>query len=284
MKELLTGYADQFLPWIYSHGLKIVVIIAAAFLSVWIGKKLIVRIIRTSIVADRFMSKTAEKKREDTLIKIISIIIRVLVISIAALMIFQEFGLQIGPILAGAGVVGLAIGFGGQYLIRDIITGLFIILENQYRIGDVVNFDGTGGLVEDISLRMTTLRDIDGTVHHIPHGEIKRVANLTKVFARVNLDIGVAYNSDLEHVIKVINKTGDDLAADPEWKDLIIKPPRFLRVNEFADSAIVLKILGDTQPIHQWAVAGEFRKRLKIAFDKEKIEIPFPQKVMHSAN
>jgi len=138
-------------------------------------------------------------------------------------------------------------------------------------------------MVEDITLRMTTLRDLDGTVHHIPQGEIKMVSNLSKKYARVNLNIGVAYNSNLEQVIEVINRTGNELANDPLFKDSVITPPRFLRVDDFADSAIVVKILGDTQPLKQWEVTGELRKRLKTAFDKEGIEIPFPQRVVHQA-
>ncbi|MBU4299462.1 mechanosensitive ion channel family protein, partial [Patescibacteria group bacterium] len=137
--------------------------------------------------------------------------------------------------------------------------------------------------VEDISVRMTTLRDLDGIVHHVPHGEIKKVSNLSKQFARVNLDIGIAYNSDLEKVIEVVNRVGKEIAEDPNWKEHILKPPQFLRVNDFADSAIIIKILGETKPIMQWGVTGELRKRLKIAFDKEGIEIPFPQRVIHQA-
>jgi small conductance mechanosensitive channel len=142
---------------------------------------------------------------------------------------------------------------------------------------------GTCGAVEDISLRMTTLRDLDGIVHHIPNGEVTKVSNLTKDYSRVNLDIGIAYDSNLEKVIKVVNKVGKELAEDPKWKDFIITPLKFVRINDFADSSIVIKILGDTQPIKQWDVAGEFRKRLKIAFDRNKIEIPFPQRVVHQA-
>jgi small conductance mechanosensitive channel len=154
-------------------------------------------------------------------------------------------------------------------------------LENQYRVGDVVCFDSTCGLVEDITLRMTSLRDLDGTVHHVPHGEVKKVPNLTKNYSRVNMNIGVSYDSDLEVVISTIDKVGQELAEDPQWKDFILTPPRFLRVDDFADSAIMVKILGDTQPIKQWDVAGELRKRLKIAFDRAGIEIPFPQRVVH---
>ena len=198
-------------------------------------------------------------------------------------MVIEEFGVSIGPLLAAAGVAGLALGFGGQYLIRDLISGLFIITENQYRIGDVVSFDGDSGSVEDITLRMTTLRDLNGTVHHIPHGEIKRVSNLSKSFARVNLDISVSYNSKLENVINVVNRVGKELAEDDKFKNSIIKAPEFLRVDDFADSAIIIKILGDTKPLKQWEVTGELRKRLKLAFDEAGIEIPFPQRVIHQA-
>ncbi|MBU2220830.1 mechanosensitive ion channel family protein, partial [Patescibacteria group bacterium] len=207
----------------------------------------------------------------------------ILVWIIALMMLLSEFGIAIGPILAAAGVVGLALGFGGQYLIRDLISGIFILLENQYRTGDVVCFDTTCGLVEHLSLRMTTLRDLDGTVHHVPHGEIHTVSNLSKGFSRVNLNIGIGYSSKLDHVIEVVNRVGKELAEDPVWKTQILKAPEFLRVEEFADSAIIIKILGETLPIKQWDVAGELRMRLKIAFDAEGIEIPFPQRVTHAA-
>lgn len=243
--------------------------------------KVIEKAIRIAVRSDGFISKEAEEKRENTLITIFTVTLKTILFLIAAMMILGEFGVQIGPILAAAGIVGLAFGFGGQYLIRDIITGLFIIMENQYRIGDVININGIGGLVEAITLRKTTLRDLDGTVHHIPHGEIKTVSNLTKDFSRVNMDIGVAYHSNLEHVIKVVNEVGIDLARDPYFKEFITDPIQFVRVNDFADSAIMIKVLGETKVLKQWEVAGEYRKRIKIAFDKEGIEIPFPQRVVH---
>ncbi|HUU99446.1 MAG TPA: mechanosensitive ion channel family protein [Bacteroidales bacterium] len=283
MEESLRKWSELFVPWLLSHGVKIIIIVVAAYLLNIIISRIIIRTVRVTVVADETMSEESEKKREDTLIHIFKGAFRIVLLVIAILMILQEAGLEIAPILAGAGIVGLAVGFGAQYLIRDIITGLFIIIENQYRIGDVINIDTTGGLVENITLRMTTLRDLNGTVHHIPHGEIKRVSNLSKNFARVNLDIGISYNSNLEHVIEVINQTGIDLAKDPAYKDFIISPPKFLRVNDFADSAIMIKILGDTKPLKQWEITGELRKRLKIAFDREGIEIPFPQRVIHQA-
>ena len=281
---VLQKFVQNITPWFLDHGVKIVAIIIVAYLIRKFAGIFIERIIRKIIISDHFLTKEAEKKREDTLIRIFTVSLGILIWLLALLMILQETGIAIGPLLAAAGIAGLAFGFGGQYLIRDLICGLFIIMENQYRIGDVVCFDGTCGLVEDISMRMTTLRDLDGIVHHVPHGEIKRVSNLSKYYARVNLNIGIAYNSDLEKVIGVVNRVGKELAEDVQWKEFITKPPQFLRVDDFADSAIIIKILGETKPIKQWDVAGELRKRLKIAFDKENIEIPFPQRVIHSAN
>lgn len=281
MKEIIYKWAELGIPWLLTHGIKIVLIFAGAYIISKLTNKSIEKLVRVAVVSDRYLSKEAEEKREDTLIRIFSWTMRILILLIAILMTLQEIGISVGPILAGLGIIGLAVGFGGQYLIRDIISGFFIILENQYRIGDVVNFDGTGGLVEDISLRMTTLRDMDGTVHHIPHGEIKKVANLSKDFSRVNLNVGISYNSKLDHVIQIVNRTGYELSQDSKWKEFIIKPPQFLRVDDFADSSIIIKIVGETQALKQWDVTGELRKRIKIAFDNERIEIPFPQLVVH---
>lgn len=270
-------------PWFFDHGIKIATIFIVAYLIRKFAGIFIEKIIRKIIISDRFLTKEAEQKREDALIRIFTVSIGIIVWLLAILMILQELNIDIGPLLAAAGIAGLAFGFGGQYLIRDLIIGLFIIMENQYRIGDVVCFDGTCGLVEDISMRMTTLRDLDGIAHHVPHGEIKKVSNLSKQFARVNLNIGISYSTNLEQVISVVNKAGKELAGDPEWKEYILKPPQFLRVEDFGDSAIVIKILGETKPLKQWDVTGELRKRLKIAFDREGIEIPFPQMVVHQA-
>jgi small-conductance mechanosensitive channel len=283
MEETAEKWIDKIIPWLLDHGIKIVAVAVAAYLLNIVLSRVIRRAVRVAVVRDDNMSEEAEKKREDTLIHIFNGALRIILIVLAILMILQEAGLKIGPILAGAGILGVAVGFGGQYLVKDIITGLFIILENQYRIGDVVNIDGTGGLVQDINLRKTTLRDLDGIVHHMPHGSITKVSNLSKDWSRVNLDMGIAYDTNLEHLIEVINRTGNELAEDPDFKDSIITPPQFLRVNEFADSAIVVKILGETKPLKQWEVTGELRKRLKIVFDKEGIEIPFPQRVIHQA-
>ncbi len=279
-KELLSTNVWHFIS---TAGLKIVSIIVIFFILNKVLQSLLSKLIRRIITADRHSSKEAEKKREDTLIKITDSSIAIITISVAGVMILQSMDIPVGPVLATAGVAGLALGFGGQYLIRDIITGLFIILENQYRVGDIICSNDVCGLVENISLRMTTLRDLDGTVHHIPHGEIKVISNLSKNYSRVNLNVGVSYKDDLEKVKRVINKVGKDLSQEAPWKDFIIKPPQFLRVNNFGDSSIEIKILGETQPGKQWEVTGELRFRIKVAFDKEGIEIPFPQRVVHQA-
>jgi len=271
---------DLLIGWIMTHAIRVLVIVVGAFIIQRLSVHFIDKLIRR-LVPRGGTSKEDEEKRENTLIQVFRGTLYVLISLIVLMMLLSELGVAIGPVLAAAGVAGVAIGFGAQYLIRDIITGIFILLENQYRVGDVVCFDSTCGAVETISLRVTTLRDLDGTLHHVPHGEVKKVSNLSVDFSRVNIDIGIAYNSNLEKVIEVINKVGEDLANDPNWSEFITKPPAFLRVDSFADSAIMVKILGETLPIKQWDVAGELRKRLKIAFDKAKIEIPFPQRVVH---
>lgn len=276
-------YIDQIVPWLMTNGVKVLFIAIAAFILHKVIISFIQKAVRIAVRPEKHQSKEAEEKRENTLIQIFSTTSKIVIILMSSLMILSEFGIEIAPIIAAAGIVGLAFGFGGQYLIKDIISGLFIILENQYRIGDLVQFDTLGGEVELITLRKTTLRDLDGTVHHIPHGEIKTVSNLSKDYARINLNIGVGYSTDIEHLITVVNRTGQELATDPAWKHLILLAPHFLRVNEFADSAIMIKILGETIPSRQFEITGELRKRLKIAFDKEGIEIPFPQIVMHQA-
>ena len=281
MKETIMNLIDLLSPWILSHGIKIILIVGGTYFLNRFLNHAIEKIVRTAVVSDKYLSKEAEEKREDTLIRIFKWSGKIIILFVAILMILQEIEIPIAPILAGAGIIGIAVGFGGQYLIKDIISGFFFILEHQYRVVDVVNFNGTDGLVEDISLRMTTLRDLDGTVHHIPHGEITKVANLSKDFARINLNIGIAYAANLDQVIKIVNEVGDKLSQDPKWKEFIIKSPQFLRVEDFADSSVVIKILGETQPLKQWEVTGELRKRIKIAFDNEGIEIPFPQRVVH---
>lgn len=281
MKSILSRWAERALPWLLAHAPRILVIIAGAWLLNKALGKFIEKAVRLAVRGDAHSSPEAERQREDTLIHIFAVTLRIVILTLALLMLLQELGLMIGPMLAGAGIVGLAFGFGGQYLIRDVIAGLFIILENQYRIGDVVELGAVSGTVEDISLRRTVLRDLNGTVHFVPHGEVKTVSNQSKSFSRVNLDVRVAYGSDIEKVRDVVDRAGRELAEDPQWRECITKAPAFVRVHDLAESAVVVKILGETRPLKQWEVAGELRRRLLDAFARQGIEIPLPQVVVH---
>ena len=271
--------------WVLVHSFRILIILVLAVVINYIAAYFIESLVRRAVKSNvTSRDTTAEKKREDTLIKIFQKTVGVIIWLVAGMTVLAEFGVDIGPLLAAAGIAGLAFGFGGQYLIRDLISGAFIIIENQYRVGDVVCFDSTCGLVEDISIRMTTLRDLDGVVHHVPQGEIKKVSNLSKGFSRVNINLGVDYSSDLEKVIEVINLVGKEMMEDSEWKQYLLSAPKFLRVDAFGESAIMMKILADTIPLKQWDVGGELRKRIKIAFDKNGIRIPFPRRDIHYFN
>ncbi len=252
-----------------------------AFLIRQISRLVIGKVVRATVVPDDHVTDEAEKKREDTIIHVFSGAFGVVLWTAAAMMIVSEFGIDIGPLIAGAGIIGVAVGFGGQYLIRDVISGLFMILENQYRVGDSVCLNDTCGVVEEISLRVTVLRDLDGVVHHIPNGEIKLTSNKSKSFSRINLNVGISYESDLKKAIATIEDVGKKMAKDRTWKTKLKKRPTFLRVDDLADSAVVLKIVGETKPGDQWAVTGELRKRIKLAFDKAGITIPYPQLTIH---
>ncbi len=283
MNEYYQALQQQILPWLLSHGARIVLLIVLGIIARKLGDRFIRDGVHMAVVRDKQHEREAERKRESTLIRIFSTSLGIVIVTVVSLMCLQELGVQIGPILAGAGIVGLSLGFGGQYLIRDMIAGLFIILENQYRIGDVISVANVAGEVEDISLRMTTLRDLDGVVHHVPHGAISTTSNSTKYFARINMNIGVGYNTDLEKLKRVVNTVGEELSLDPDYKDSITKKPEYLRVDKFGDSCIEIKILGETTPLSQWSVAGELRRRIKIAFDAEGIELPYPQLVVRQA-
>ncbi len=205
----------------------------------------------------------------------------ILIAGLALYMILENFGISIAPLLAGAGIVGLAFGFGGQYLIRDIINGLFILIEGQYRINDVVQIGEHGGLVESVNLRMTQLRDLEGRVIYIPNGEIKTVINFTKGYAHALLNVGVAYKENVDQVMAVIKELGKELRGDPSFGRLVIDDLEMLGVDEFGDSQVTIKFRIKTLPIKQWEVAREFRRRLKNRFDELGIEIPFPHRTLY---
>jgi len=193
----------------------------------------------------------------------------------------ENHGLNVAPLIAGAGIAGLAFGFGGQYLIRDLINGLFILIEGQYRINDVVKIGQHGGLVEDINLRITTLRDLEGRVIIIPNGEVKEVVNFTREYAQALLDIGVAYKENVDHVMEVIKEIGKEMRSDKYFSKLILGDVEMLGVDDFADSQVTIKFRMKTLPIKQWEVMRECRRRIKNRFDELGIEIPFPHRTVY---
>ena len=192
-----------------------------------------------------------------------------IVLAVAGITILSELGISIAPLLGAAGIAGIAIGLGAQSIIKDILSGLFIISKDQYRRGDFVKIAGVSGIVGAVNIRDTILRDVDGAEHHIPNSEIKTVSNYTKLWSRVNLDIPVTYSTNMEKAMDVLNKLGAEMAEEEQWKDDIIKPVQVVGVDDFTDSGIIIKILGDTKPMRQWDVMRELRKRIKLEFDKE---------------
>jgi small conductance mechanosensitive channel len=271
-------FATHGADWFGQHGVRILIIIVFSALLYFALGKAIPHALHIAIGKSKLIKKAKEEqdKRIKTLSKVFVFTSGILIAMITLFMILSDLGINIGPLLAGFGIVGIAVGFGAQYLIRDLIGGFFIIVEGQYNIGDVVKIGSISGLVEEINLRRTVLRDLDGIVHFIPNGETGVVSNFTKEWSRVNLNISVSYGTDLDHAIAVINRVCKEMAEEPHWKSSIIKAPQVLRVDNLGDSGIELKILGDTKPIMQWDVMGEIRKRIKKAFDDEGIEIPWP--------
>jgi len=236
---------------------------------------------------EKFLSHD-ETIREDgatlrlkTLSHVINWLGSILIIGFGLYMLLENFGINVAPLLAGAGIAGLAFGFGGQYLIRDIINGIFILLEGQYRINDVVQINEFGGLVESITLRITQLRDLEGRVIYIPNGEIKAVVNFTKGYSQALFDIGIAYKENVDDVMRVMKDIAKGMQQDPHFKKLILEDMEMLGVDAFADSAVIIKCRMKTLPIKQWEVAREYRRRLKNRFDELGIEIPFPHRTLY---
>ena len=223
----------------------------------------------------------AAKKRVTTLVGLLRTIAIVGLWAVVVIITLEQIGLNITPILAGAGIIGLAVGFGAQNLVRDLISGFFMVLEDQVRVGDVAIVNGTGGLVEAISFRTIVLRDLSGVVHIFPNGTINTLSNMTKVWSGYVMDVGVAYKEDTDHVVEVMRRVGDELRQDPDLGPKILEPIEVFGVDDFADSAVVIKARLKTHPIQQWGVGREYRRRLKKAFDAEGIEIPFPHRSIY---
>lgn len=220
-------------------------------------------------------------RRANTLMALVRQALFIVLWVVVILMLLKQVGVEVTPILASAGIVGLAIGFGAQNLVRDVISGFFIILENQIRVGDVGLINGTAGTVERINFRTTVLRDLAGTVHVFPNGTITTLSNMTRDWSGYVLDVGIAYKEDTDRVIEIMRQVGSELRDDTHFGRLMITDLEIFGVDKLADSAVVIKGRIKTRPIKQWEVGREYLRRLKHAFDREGIEIPFPQRTFN---
>jgi small conductance mechanosensitive channel len=262
---------------------RILVVIAAGWVSCLILKRVIERFKSHLIEKGAITRDPADEtvKRAETLARLIRQAVFIFLWSVVALIVLKEAGIEIGPILAGAGVMGLAVGFGAQNLVRDVISGFFFILEDQVRVGDVAVINGTSGLVEQINFRTIVLRDINGTVHVFPNGTVNTISNMTKNWSAYVFDLGVSYREDIDKVMEVIDGVGKGLRRDPVFGPLMMEDIEIFGLDRFDDSAVVIKGRIKTRPSQQWYVGREFLRRVKHAFDAHGIEIPYPHRTVY---
>jgi small conductance mechanosensitive channel len=276
--EEVGEYLLAFLGRASQSALRIVLVLLVAYLGLRILRGAIKRLQGTLVKAAQRTETApgAAAKRVTTLTGMLTTIASVLIWSVAAVICLDQLGFDITPILAGAGILGLAVGFGAQNIVRDLISGFFMVLENQVRVGDVAIVNGTGGLVEAITFRTIVLRDLSGVVHVFPNGTISTMSNMTKGWSAYVIDVGVAYKEDTDRVIEIMKRVDEDLRSDPNFGLHILGPIEVFGVDDFKDSEVTIKARLRTHPIQQWGVGREYRRRLKKAFDAEGIEIPFP--------
>ena len=264
--------------WLLTNGLGIAIIVGITFVALEGSGILAGRLVA---FLNRGKLDTESQKRADTLTSVTRWVMRTGILLLASVMLLGQLGVQIGPIIAAAGVVGVAVGFGAQNLVQDVISGFFLLLEDQVRVGDVVQLNNKSGLVEKITLRMIILRDFSGSVHYVRNGKIDVVTNLTKEYSYYVLEIGVAYREDPDQVASVIEAVGKELQDDPLFKEHILAPVEVVGLDKFDDSAIVIKARIKTKPIKQWYVGREFNRRLKKKFQELDIEIPYPHLTLY---
>ncbi|MBX3138664.1 mechanosensitive ion channel family protein [Candidatus Obscuribacterales bacterium] len=273
-----TEFVNFALVSLGTTGVRILIVILLSGLAVK-GSRLLSDKIFALLI--RGQEGTELKKRADTLSSVVRWVLLSAILGITSMIVLQDLGFAIGPILAGAGVVGVAVGFGAQTLVKDVITGFFILMEDQIRVGDVVEIADKSGVVERVTLRMVTLRDLSGNVHFVRNSDISVVTNMTKDFSYYVFEVGVAYKENVDSVIEVLQQIDESMRQDPDYKNDIIEPLEILGLDKFADSAIILKARTKTLPIRQWRVGREFNRRIKNTFDKLNIEIPFPHTTVY---
>jgi len=282
--KIFAEFVENAARWIV-HDLPALFIITLVFIILFKLIKYIVRgfskVLHRRSRKDDDITKSERQKRINTLTGIISTILKIVLVFLYAVIILEKLGVAIGPILASAGILGLAIGFGAQELVRDMISGFFLLLEDQIRIGDAVELNGTWGVVESIELRTIKLRDMSGVVHVFQNGKLNTLSNMSKDWSAIIVNVGVAYKEKYDHVTEVISKVGDEMYTNSRFKDIMIEPLEIAGLNDFADSAIVIRVILKTKPGMQWETGREFRRRIKEAFDEAKIEIPFPHRTVY---
>ncbi|CAA9345298.1 MAG: Potassium efflux system KefA protein / Small-conductance mechanosensitive channel [uncultured Gemmatimonadetes bacterium] len=265
-------------PELTATGLRVFGALVVAAIAYYALEAVLRRVERT---AEKDGIITVQEQRTRTLVSLLRSVGTVVIGVVTLFMVLGALGLQLGPLLAGAGVVGLAVSFGAQSLVKDVISGLFILLENQFGVGDVVRLEGVSGSVERMTLRVVVLRDVHGVVHIVPNGEIKKVSNLTRGWARVVLDVGVAYKEDPDRVMEVMRDEGRKLWEDPQWRPLMLEEAQVPGIESFGESGVNVRMWLKVLPLKQWDVAREVRRRLKYRFDAEGIEIPFPHQTVY---
>jgi len=278
MKFDVQHYFDKLSEWFLTSGLRILLIIVMTLILLKIAT-IITNKLRT--VIGKREGDLEFEKRSGTLSGVIHWIMRVVILAVATFMLLAEFGVNLGPVLAAAGVVGLAVGFGAQNLVQDFISGFFLLLEDQVRVGDVVNIGDKGGLVEKVTLRMVILRDFSGSVHFIRNGKIDVVTNMTKDYSNYVFNLGVAYRENVDEVIKVLKGVDEEMRQTDGYKNDILAPLDVAGLDSFGDSAIVIKARVKTKPCQQWRIGREYNRRIKMKFDELGIEIPFPHQTIY---
>jgi len=262
--------------WLQDDGVQIIFILIGGVIIYFLGSKILDLITRQ--VVKGHLRKSPRKdieKRQATLSNLITGIWRILVAATAIVSVFKVLfpAMDLSPLFASAGIIGIAVAFGSQTLVKDFLTGIFIITENQYRVGDYVTINDADGRVEYIGTRSTVIRDDNGNVHYLPNGSIIHVINKTMGYSKVHFSILLDASTDLDNAISVINQVGDGLAGDSKWKPRILSPPQFSSIGAFTGSTIEITIIGKTQPSDQWSVTAEMRKRLITAFEKNDIKL-----------
>lgn len=262
--------------------------IAIVLLAQIIIRATLARMVHRIVRGHKYDSKAEEVQREETLIRVFRTLSGTALWIVGVIVILAEMHVHFAALLTGAGLVGIIVGLGAQNILKDYLAGILVIMENQYRVGDIVSMTAgvstpVSGIVEDISVRATRLRDMDGNLHIVPNGSAGIITNLSYKFAQVNIDVKVSYQADIDTVESIINQIGLDMAHEEAWESKIVDPVKFLRVDQFSDSGITVKALGKVKPAAQWDVAGAFRRRLKVAFEQNHIEIGLPQITVHQA-